>query len=64
MERRVKGNGYPPLCLDVFKIKGEENISPFIICNFVNIIMVNLVIHLFKHYYALLSLQISSIWEN
>ena len=25
MERRVEGNGYPPSCLDVFKIKGEGN---------------------------------------
>ena len=24
-ERRVEENGYPPSCLDVFKIKGEGN---------------------------------------
>ena len=29
MGRRVEGNGFPPPCLDVFKIsKGKEVISP------------------------------------
>ena len=43
---------------------GEGNNLSFIVCNFVNMVRVNLVIHLVKHFYALLSLQISPIWEN
>ena len=35
--------------------KGIRIISIFIICNFVNMVMVNLVIHLVKYFYALLS---------
>ena len=63
--RRIEENGYYLLCLKVFKIKGEwKKISIFIVCNFVNMIMVNLVIHLVKHFYALLFFQISSIWGN
>ena len=44
--------------------KGRGIMSLFIVCNFVNMVRVNLVIHLVKHFYALLSLQISLIWEN
>ena len=64
VERRIEGKSYPPPCLDVFKIKGRRIISLFIVCNFVNMVKINLVIHLVKHFYALLSLQISPIWEN
>ena len=61
-ETRVEGNSYPPSYLDVFKIKYEGRIiSLFIVCNFVNMVRVNLVIHLVKHFYALLSPQISPI---
>ena len=44
--------------------KRERIISFFIVCNFVNIVRVNLVIHLVKHFYSLLSLQISLIFGN
>ena len=44
------------------KFKGEGGIIIlFIVCNFVDTVRVNLVIHLVKHFYALLSLQISPI---
>jgi len=39
-------------------------ISIFIVCNFVNMVRVNLVIYLVKYFYSLLSLQISPIWGN
>ena len=42
--------------------KGWRIISIFIVCNFVDMIMVNLVIHLIKPFYALLLLQIFLIW--
>ena len=38
------------------KLRERGIISLFIVCNFINIIRVNLVIHLIKHFYALLSL--------
>ena len=63
--KRVKGNSYPPPYLNVSKIKWEKGgrgiISLFIICNFVNMVRVNLVIYFVKHFYALFSLQISPI---
>ena len=43
---------------------GEGIINIFIVCNFVDMVKVNLVIHLIKHLCALLSLQISPIWGN
>ena len=46
------------------KLRGRGIISIFIACNFVNMARVNLVIHLVKHFYALLSLQISPIWGS
>ena len=46
------------------KLRGRGIISIFIVCNFVNMAQVNLVIHLVKHFYALLSLQISPIWGS
>ena len=46
------------------KLRGRGIISIFIVCNFVNMARVNLVIHLVKHFYALLSLQISPIWGS
>ena len=64
-KRRVEENGYPPSYLNVSKIKYREGIiSLFIVCNFVNMIRVNLIIHLGQHFYALLFLQISPTWEN
>ena len=33
-----------------------------LVCNFVNMVRVNLVIYLVKYFYILLSLQISPIW--
>ena len=65
-ERRVDENGYPPSCLNVFKKKVKERgiISIFIVCNFVNMVKVNLVIYLVLCFYALLSFQISPIWGN
>ena len=33
-----------------------------LVCNFVNMVRINLVIHLVKYFYTLLSLQISPIW--
>ena len=39
--------------------RGGGIISIFIVCNFVNMVRVNLVIHLVKYFYALLSLRIS-----
>ena len=50
----VERNGYPLLYLDVFKIKKGGIISLFIVCNFVNMVRVNLVIYLVKHFYTLL----------
>ena len=44
--------------------RGEGIINLFIVCNFVDMVKVNLVIHLIKHFCALLSLQISQIWGN
>ena len=46
------------------KLRGRGIISIFIVCNFVNMARVNLVIHLVKHFYALLSFQISPIWGS
>ena len=43
---------------------GEGIINLFIVYNFVDMVKVNLVIHLIKHLCALLSLQISPIWGN
>ena len=50
------------LLLMFLKLREREIISFFIICNFVIMVRVNLVIHLVKHFYALLSFQISQIW--
>ena len=46
------------------KLRKKEIISIFIVCNFVNIVRVNLVIYLVKHFNTLLSLQISPILGN
>ena len=46
------------------KLRGRGIISFFIVCNFVNMVRVNLVIHLVKHFYILLSFQISPILGN
>ena len=46
------------------KLRGRGIISIFIVCKFVNMAQENLVIHLVKHFYALLSLQISPIWGS
>ena len=43
---------------------GEGIINIFIVYNFVDMVKVNLVIHLIKHFCTLLSLQISQIWGN
>jgi len=44
--------------------KGRGIINIVIVCNFVNMVRVNLAIHLVKHFYTLLSFQISPIWGD
>ena len=44
------------------KLRGRGIINIFIVCNFVNMVRVNLIIHLVKYIYALFSFQISPIW--
>ena len=38
-ERKVEGNGYPPSCLDVFKISKGEGSSPYSYFNVLKIWM-------------------------
>ena len=64
VETRVEKNGYPLPYLDIFKIKGNGRVEGNIVCNFVNMVRINWVIHLVKHFYVILFLQISPIWKN
>ena len=51
------------LILIFLKLSKEKRIiSILIVCNFFDMVRVNLVIHLVKYFYLLHSLQISPIW--